>query len=301
MRVFAKVAEKGSFARAAQALDLSNAVVTRHVAELEARLGVRLMHRTTRKLSLTGEGELYLKRVQSILEEIDEAELLVGCSASEPAGALRLYCSKMFGQHQLTRLIHGFCSKFPRVVPDITISEGTPDLVEEGFDIGILTDLQSFDASMIARKLARSKIILCASPDYISKHGEPRQPEDLIHHACLNVSFRQLRHHWPITRPDGIHYVPIKSRLYANDGEFLRRCALEGMGIVARPSYSVDDDLSSGRLVRLLASLPLHNSSITMVYPSRRLLSATVQGFVDYMKEKFPEPEADPWTDNLAP
>lgn len=300
MRVFARVAEKGSFAKAALAMNLSNAVVTRHVAELEARLGVRLMHRTTRRLSLTEAGELYLKRIQPILEEIDEAELLVSSSANEPTGILRLFCSKMFGQHQLPRLLREYCGKYPRVVPDTVISESTPDLVDEGFDVGIVSNLQQFDASMIARKLARSDIVLCASPEYVRLHGEPRIPEDLSVHACLNLSFRKLRHQWPVMQAGGIEYVPIRSKVYSNDGEMLRRCALDGMGIVARPSYSVDDDLSSGRLVRLLAGFLLNQTTMTMVYPSRRLLSATAQSFVDYMKEKFPEPESDPWVDALA-
>jgi DNA-binding transcriptional LysR family regulator len=299
MRVFAKVVEQGSFARAGQSLDISNAVVTRHVADLEDHLGTRLLNRTTRRLSLTETGHAYLERVLQILQEIDDAEAIASSQSKKPAGTLRIYSHIGFGQLQLGQLLPEYATHYPDVTLDVTLSDRTLDLVEDRFDVGIFTDFQKFDATMIARQLGVSEVLICASPDYVKRHGAPAELEDISRHACLNFSYEQLRHHWPIRGADGdIVHIPITGKLMSNNGELLRHCALAGMGIMLRPSFALGDDLASGRLVRLLPEFNLGQLTVAMVYPSRRLLSAKVRTFVDFVVQCFPHPESDPWLGN---
>ena len=296
MRVFAKVVEQGSFARAAQALDMSNAVVTRHVADLEDHLGTRLMNRTTRKLSLTETGHAYLERVLQILQEVEDAEAIASSQSKKPGGILRIYSHLGFGQQQLAHLLPLYASQYPDVTLDVTLSDRTVDLVEDGFDVGIFINFQKFDANMIARQLAVSEALLCASPDYIKRHGTPEELEDISRHSCLNFSYEQLRHQWPVKGPDGsLINIPVTGKVVSNNGDLLRHCAIAGMGITIRPSFALGDDLAAGKLVRLLADYELGQLPVMLVYPSRRLLSAKVRTFVDFMSKQFPRPEHDPW------
>lgn len=299
MRVFSKVVEQGSFARAAQAMDMSNAVVTRHVADLEAHLGTRLLNRTTRKLSLTESGQGYLDRVRQILLDIDDADAYASSTASTPGGTLRIYCHLGFGQSQLALLLPRFAKSMPQVVLDVTMADHTPDLVGEGYDVGIFIGLQKFDESMVARRLATSTLVLAASPDYVIRRGMPLEPLDVSEHDCLNFAFEQLRHHWPIQWEEKMLQVPISSKLTSNSGAVLRQAALAGMGIMIRTSYSLEDDFSSGRMVRLLAGHHLGQLSVRLVYPSRRGMSAKVRAFVDFMVAQFPDPDSDPWLSAL--
>jgi DNA-binding transcriptional LysR family regulator len=295
MRVFAKVVEQGSFARAAQALDMSATVVTRNVADLEAHLGTRLLNRTTRRLSLTETGQQYLERVRQILADIDDADAIASSSARKPRGTLRIYCHPGFGQSQLALLLPLYAQAMPDVVLDVTLADHTVDLVEEGFDVGIFIGLQKFDASMIARRLATSRVVLCASPAYLARRGTPALPSDVSSHDCLNFAFDQLRHHWPVHWENDVLNVPIASRMVSNSAAVLRQAALAGMGIMLRSSFTLENDLESGRLVQLLQGQHLGELSVMMVYPSRRLLSAKVRSFVDFMNDQFPRPESDPW------
>lgn len=296
MRVFAKVVEQRSFTGAASALGLSNAVVTRHVADLESHIGARLLNRTTRKLSLTETGMAYLERVRQILQDIDDADAIASSQAQNPTGTLRIYSHIGFGQLQLAKLLPHYARKFPDLTLDVTLSDRTVNLVEEGFDVGLFMGLQKFDASMIARQIGMTEVLLCASPDYVKRHGAPVVPEDVSHHTCLNFSYEQLRHGWPIEGPDGATVnIPINSKILSNNGELLRQCAISGLGIMIRPSFTLSDDLVSGRLVRLLPDHHLNQMKVMMVYPSRRLLSATVRSFVDFINAQFPHPEKDPW------
>jgi DNA-binding transcriptional LysR family regulator len=301
MRVFAKVVEHGGFARAASALEMSNTVVTRNVADLEAHLGTRLLNRTTRKLSLTETGKQYLERVRQILHDIDDADAVASSTAKTPSGTLRIYCHPGFGQSQLAHLLPLYAKAMPDVVLDVTLADQAVDLVEEGFDVGIFIGLQKFDTSMIARRLASSSVVLCASPDYIARRGEPVVPADISQHDCLNFAFEQLRQSWPVQWGDQMLSVPITSRMVSNNMAVLRQAALAGMGIIIRSSYALEDDLTSGRLVQLLCGHHLGQMSINMVYPSRRLLSAKVRSFVEFMNAQFPRPEEDPWLAAAAP
>jgi DNA-binding transcriptional LysR family regulator len=296
MRIFFTVVEQGGFARAAHAMNLSNAVVTRHVANLEEHLGTRLLNRTTRKLSLTETGQIYLERVRQILQGIDDAEAVASCMSQKPTGTMRIYSHLGFGKSQLAKLLPIYIKEFPEVVLDVTLSDRTVDLVEEGFDIGFFTGLQKFDASMIARQLGVAEVLLCASPGYVQRHGAPQVPQDVSRHNCLNFNnVDLLRHNWPINGPDGTINIPITSRMMSNNGDLLRHCAAAGMGLVAGSSFGMTADLTSKKLIRLLPDHRLGQLSVVMVYPSRRLLSAKVRCFVDFISKHYPHPEIDPW------
>lgn len=301
MRVFMKVVEHGSFARAGQVLDMSNTVVTRNVADLEAHLGTRLLNRTTRKLSLTETGHLYLERVKQILADIDDADAMASSSARKASGTLRIYCQTSFGQSQLARLLPLYSEQMPDVVLDVTLADYPVDLVEEGFDIGILLGLQKFEATMIARRLAMSQLVLCASPEYIARHGEPKTKYEVSNHKVLNFAFEQLRHSWPLSfdgqGPKG--EIPISSRMVSNNGLVLRHAALAGMGLMVRSSFTLEDDFASGRLVQVMKDQVLGTMPVNLVYPSRQLMSFKVRSFVDFMSAQFPHPESDPWLDSV--
>ena len=302
MRVFAKVVELGSFAGAGQALAMSNTVVTRNVADLEVHLGTRLLNRTTRKLSLTETGQLYLERVKHILADIDDADALASSSARRASGTLRIYCQTSFGQAQLAALLPVYAAAMPEVVLDVTLADEVVDLVEGGFDIGILLGVQKFDATMIARRLALSKLVLCAAPAYIAREGEPLQPSEVSEHKCLNFAFEQVRHSWPLAFDSDSSVkgdIPITARMVSNNGVILRRACLAGLGIMVRTSFTLEDDFTSGRLVRLLKDYHLGVMPINLVYPSRRLMSYKVRSFVDFMSAQFPHPESDPWLERL--
>lgn len=299
MRVFAKVVEQGSFARAGTMMEMSNAVVTRHVADLEQHLGTRLLNRTTRSLSLTETGQGYLERVRQILSDIDDADALASASGCKPGGTLRIYCHPNFGQSQLAPLLPLFAAEFPDIVLDVTLSDKGADLVEEGFDVGILIGLQKVDASMIARPLATSSVVLCASPAYVARRGAPARPADLTAHDCLNHDFELVRQYWYVRCGNSEVKVPIVSKMISNNGEILRQAAMAGMGIMLRSSYTMQDDLASGRLVRLLPDYCTGTLDVFLAYPSRKLLSAKVRAFVDFMTARFPHPEQDPWLSSL--
>jgi DNA-binding transcriptional LysR family regulator len=295
MRVFVKVAEQGSFARAAGQLDLSNAAVTRYVANLEDQLGVRLLHRSTRKLSLTDVGQEYLKRLRQILAEIEDADAVATSLAKSPGGVLKLYSQMSFGQFQLPQFLPPYAEAFPDVTLDVTLSDRSVDLIEEGFDVGIFNEAQKFGSGMIARQLGVTQIILCASPDYIQRFGLPKVPQDLAKHICLSYAFEHLRDHWTLCGPDGEVDIEVKSKMVSNNSDLLSHCAQSGMGIVLRPTYTLGDNLKSGRLVRVLPGHYVRKFAVTLVYPSRRLLSSTVRSFIDFMTGKFPKPNIDPW------
>ncbi|MGZ8319080.1 MAG: LysR family transcriptional regulator, partial [Telluria sp.] len=239
MRVFAKVVELGSFARAADALELSSTVVTRNLADLETHLGTRLLNRTTRRLSLTESGQVYIERVRQILADIDDADAEVSSQSRKASGVLRICCHPAFGQSQLARLLPLYARDMPDVVLDVTLSDHGVDVVQEGFDIGIFLGVQKFDNSLIARQLALSRLVLCASPDYVARRGAPLTPQELSQHDCLNFAFEQLRHHWPLQWDDQHVNVPIRSRMVSNNGTVLREASLAGLGVMIRSSFTL--------------------------------------------------------------
>jgi len=296
MRVFAKVVEQKSFVKAAHALDLSNAVVSRHVAHLEHQLGVRLLHRTTRHLSLTSAGQAYLDQISPVLMQLSEIEQVASGMAVQPAGTLRIYSQLGFGERYLGELLSDFSRISPNVKFDVTLSERTLDLVEAGCDVGIFLDLQKFSTDMIARQFASSELVVCAAPKYIALNGAPNSPHDIGRHTCLNFSSYDLpRGHWLINDEHTQHHVAVQTNLVSNNGALLRSAAVAGMGLLFTASFAVTSDLNSGRLVRVLENYPLGRTALYLVYPSRRFVPASVRSFLEFLMARFPCPECDPW------
>lgn len=288
MRVFVKVADLGSFVGAAGALDLSTAVVSRHVADLEARLGTRLLNRTTRRLSLTESGITYRERVRHILDDLEGVEQMVVARNHEPVGTLRIVAPVVFGLHSLAPVVQSYAARYPDVVPDVTLADRHADLVEEGFDVGILVARHMRSASIVTRRLTTAYMTVCATPAYLAQHGTPAHPEDLLRHPCLSRPSERGGEERVFTGPGGgqVRVRPVNA-IAANNTEMLRQFALLGMGVAILPSYLIGRDLASGRLVPLLGDYHLPPIDISIAYPSRLHLPAKVRTFIDHLVEHF--------------
>ena len=287
MRVFVKVADLGSFVRAAGALDLSTAVVTRHVADLEARLVTRLLNRTTRRLSLTESGTTYLERVRHILDDLEGVEQMVVARNHEPVGTLRIVAPVVFGLHSLAPVVQAYAERYPEVMPDVTLADRHVDLVEEGFDVGIMVARHMRSASIVTRRLTTGCMTVCATPAYLEKHGTPTRPEHLLEHPCLSLPSEYWGDERVFTGSEGEVRVRPVNVIVANNTEMLRQFALLGMGIAILPSYLIGRDMTRGRLVRLLGDFRLPQVEINIAYPSRRHLPAKVRTFIDHLVEHF--------------
>ncbi len=296
MKVFARVAKSGSFAGAAKELGISRAMATKHVMYLENSLGVRLLNRTTRKISLTEAGTAYLERCQQILEDIEETELSVTQLHTEPQGLLRISTPPFFGTFHLAPTIAAYLEQYPKVRVDLVVRGGLVDVVAEGLDLAIRLGEQP-DSSLIARRLASSPRVVCGAPTYFEKHGVPGTPQDLRHHNCLvNWGF-EPHDYWRFTDPDGESItVRVAGNFQANTADPLRLAAIHGLGLVVLPTYIVGQDLSKNRLVTVLEDFGLPSMDIFAVYPHRRHLSAKVRTFLDFLAERLhPVPYWEKW------
>mgnify|MGYP001578309055 FL=1 len=286
MRVFTAVVEAGSFARAADALDLSRGMATRHVAKLEARLGVRLLNRTTRKLSLTEAGSDYYQRATQILALVDEAESSMTSSAATPRGTLRVATSAGFGVGHLDRAIGRYLQRYPEVTVDVALAERNVDLVEEGFDLAVRVAAQG-DPGYVARRLSRVRTVPCASPAYLERRGTPQAPEDLIAHNCLTYMHRNWKDEWRFSRGGVERKVRIAGNLRGNNGSMMVNAAIDGLGVIVEPDFLVGEALRQRRLVRILPDWESTELSLYAVYPNRKFLPPKVKSFVDFLVEYF--------------
>jgi DNA-binding transcriptional LysR family regulator len=287
MRIFVKVADLGGFTRAASAMRISNAVATRHIADLEGRLGTRLLNRTTRRLSPTESGHVYLERIRQILEELDDVEQMVTSRNLEPAGTLRIVAPVVFGLHKLAPVLQSYATRHPKVMPDITLVDRPVDLVEEGFDVGIVIARQMRNANVVARRLTTAGMTVCAPPDYIQKHGTPTRPEQLAGYPCLSLSSDYWGEEWAFTGRDAEARVRPTNAIVSNNTEMLRQFALLGMGIAILPSYLIEHDIMRGNLVPLLSNYRLPQIDINIAYPSRRYVPAKIRTFVHHLFRHF--------------
>lgn len=285
--VFATVVARGSFTRAADALDTSPANVTRYVNELEAHLGTRLLNRSSRKLSLTESGEALYERSRSILDEVAETEALVSASALQPRGRLKINAPVSFGVLHLAPLWPKFLEKYPEVELEVALIDRVVDIVEEGYDLAIRIS-RGGSTAHVARKLATSRNLLCAAPAYLARHGEPAVPADLARHVCVGYTYAATADEWHFTDDAGHgHVVKANCAFHTNNGDTARVAALAGHGIIWQPSFLIGTDLAAGRLVRVLPGYHLPDIAIQAVYPSRRHLSAKVRAMVDFLVAAF--------------
>ncbi len=287
---FSAVVEAGSFARAADRLDVSVSAVSRHVSDLEAHLGARLLNRTTRRLSLTEPGRAFYERCVQVLADLAEAEEAAHAGTAAPRGTLRITCAITFGTRYLAPVVASFAARYPDVRLDIDLSDRAVDLVDEGYDVAVRIGVIG-SQQLVGRKVADTRMICCASPAYLARHGIPREPGDLGKHRCLTYEYLSARNTWRFHGPEGEEQaVRVAGPLHANNGRFLEAMAVEGLGIAYEPDFIVGRDLAAGKLVRLLAEWELPASPIYVVYPSRRHLSAKVRTFTDHVAEAFAAP-----------
>lgn len=289
MRVFQKVIDEGGFAAAARSMDMSPAVVTRLVADLEDHLGTRLLHRTTRRVSLTDAGEGYLERVRLILQDLDEAHALVSSQTSELAGVLRLLAPPVLAMHVLAPLVSGFRQAYPKILLDIDVESHREPPIED-YDITLMGTKASFDANVIARKVLSSVTVLLASPDYLRRKGTPARPEDLAQHDCLRFKPAvgrtrgwRLMHETDDSRFVDIEVQPV---LWANHTDTLMHAALDGAGITATTIELAAPLIQNGDLVRVLNPWITDRLTMYAALPSRKFMPRRTEVFLDYLIEK---------------
>jgi len=287
LTAFARVVEAGSFARAAERMGVSVSAVSRQVAELEAHLDVRLLNRTTRRLSLTESGQTFFDRCVQLLADLEEAEIAVTSASVVPRGTLRLTCSASFGSRHLAPAVAAFAARYPQVRFDVELSERFVDLVEEGFDLAVRIGVVG-SQNMVGRKVGSTRILCCAAPSYLERHGEPREPEELAKHACMTYEHLPNRGVWSFRDSRGVERsVRITGPVHANNGRFLEALAAEGAGISREPDFIAGPDVRAGRLRPILVDFEPPPLPIYVVYPSRRHLSAKVRTFADFLVERF--------------
>lgn len=290
MRSFVGVVEAGSFVAGAEATGLSKQAVSRHVAELEHRLGVRLLHRTTRRLSLTEDGQTFFVRAQELLEEIDRLEADVSSGSAEPTGLLRVNAPLTFGILHLAPLWGRFVKLYPKISLNVDLSDRLVDLVEEGYDLAVrITDMPT--STLVSRKLASTRLRLCASPGYLERDGRPTTPDELKHHTMISYSLLVSGDEWVFTGPDGASVrVRMSSRLHTNSGDTCRTAALDDQGVVFQPDFLVAEDIRQGKLVELMPGYKGPEIGIYAVYPSRQYLPVKTRRLVDYLVSAFRNP-----------
>lgn len=284
MRVFVAVVERNGFSAAAQALGMSTAGVTRQIAALEKRLSARLLNRTTRRVSPTSTGAAYYAQCVQLLAQFDALEAGIGAQALAPAGLLRVNAPVSYGIARLGPLLAGYRERYPQVTLELSLSDRLVDMVEEGYDVAIRITRQP-NPALIARKLADTRISLCAAPAYLDAHGRPQRPEELAEHQCLGYSYWGGGDSWPLRGPGGEVEVSVQGGLRANNGDVLREAALAGMGIILQPDFLVGQALAEGRLERVLPAWDVAPIGIFAVYTSRNHLAPKVRSFIDYLVE----------------
>jgi DNA-binding transcriptional LysR family regulator len=290
MRVFVRVAETQSFRRAAQQLDVSNALVTRSVAMLEAHLHTRLINRTTRNLSLTEAGLRYLEGCRSLLEELDHLEHSVAHTEREPGGTLRVVAAGALSLATLTPLIDGYRRLYPRVNVRLTLAERRIDLIEDGFDCGIVAAATARHCDLVERSLGTTTFVPCAAPAWLAEHGEPRTPAQFARHAAVTLPPEERSATWQFARSgERAEQVTLQPAYAVNNMLMVRLAALAGMGVAIVPASLVADDLAAGTLRRLLPDYEIDDpeAQMSIVYPSRQYLPARTRSFVDYVVEHF--------------
>ncbi|MGF6776301.1 LysR family transcriptional regulator [Paraburkholderia sp. GAS334] len=290
MRVFVRVADTQSFRRAAQQLDVSNALVTRSVAMLEAHLQTRLINRTTRNLSLTEAGTRYLEGCRGLLEDLDHLENTVAYTEREPGGTLRIVASGALSLLSLTPLLNGYRRLYPNVRIRLTLAERHVDLVEDGYDVGIVTAFMVTSTELVERPIGTHTLVTCASPAWLLEHGEPRTPGELAKHAFVSLPSEQRSPTWHFADANGhTGQVTLQQAYTVNSALMVRLAALAGMGFAILPSQLVADDFAAGTLRRVVPDYTVDDPEVkvSIVYPSRQHLPAKTRAFIDYTLEHF--------------
>jgi DNA-binding transcriptional LysR family regulator len=296
MASFVAVVNAGSFVGAAEHTGQSKAAVSRHVGDLESRLGVRLLHRTTRRLSMTAEGQAFYARAKELLAAIDEAESELTASGTEPSGLIRVNAPLTFGILHLASIWGRFATVYPKVSFDVMLNDRVSDLVEEGFDLGIrIASLPS--STLISRKLATTRMVLCASPQFVQRYGAPQAPQDLAQLRSVSYTYWSSHDDWHFTGPAGPVSVRINACIHTNNGDTCRTAALDHQGIILQPDFLIGEDLQRGTLVELLPQFRAIDLGVYAVYPSRKYLPLKLRRLIDFLADSLRTP---PWGEPRA-
>lgn len=288
---FSTLATAGSLSAAARELGVTTPAVSKHLALMETRLGVALVNRTTRRMSLTPEGEQYLESARRILGEIDGMEQMLGVAKAVPKGLLRVNATLGFGRSHVAPLISRFVRKYPEVQAQLQLSVNPPPLAEDSFDVCIRFGPPP-DARVIARRIAPNRRLLCASPAYLARRGTPKVPHDLVQHNCIGIRQGEEAYGtWRLStgraKSASVESVKIRGNLTTNDGEIAVNWALDGHGILMRAEWDIERHLHSGRLVQVLPQYSTPDADIHAVWPQRHQLASRVRAFVDFVAEAF--------------
>ena len=292
MRTYLAVIDTDSFTGAGHKLGKSKALVSKHVAELESRLGARLLNRTTRSIGVTETGRAYYERALQILSDFDDLEEAIKSEAGTPRGLLKLTAPQTLGEMSVMTMATAFRAKHPAVELDILLADRMVDLVAEGFDVALRVTAIS-DSSLIARKLCDMQLVLCASPGYLKKHGQPKRPEDLTHHNCIVDTNIRWRENWRFQRDGRPLIVKVRPALSVNSASAVRQALLADIGIGFCPEFAVASELKAGRLITLFETAIEASLGVYLLYPHRHHLSAKVRAFLDFAVDWYtPVP---PW------
>lgn len=292
MAVFARVVEEKGFSAAARRLGLSKSAVSKHVSHLEDEVGARLLHRTTRRLGLTDVGAAFYERCARIVAEVEEAELAISHLQSEPRGVLKVSAPTAFGSRYLAPAMAEFLASHPGLRADLTLDDRIVDLVDDGYDLAVRIGRLT-DSSLMVRRLCPSTRFICAAPSYLERHGVPMTPQALAGRNCLLYSYQATGDTWHFRDLDGRDLpVQVHGNFHANSGEVLLEVARSGLGVTLLPGFIAAPDLAEGRLVEVLAPYREAPSTVNVVYPHNRHLSAKVRLFVDFLAARFAH---EPW------
>jgi len=300
MAAFVKVVESGGFSAAARTLGMSPSMVTAHVQSLEERLGVRLLNRSTRRVSLTEVGHAYYERCLQVLADVEDADQIAQALQSTPRGTLRLNTSIAIPP-LLAPVIAEFVALYPEVSINLTMTDRMIDLVEEGFDLAV-RNMSVPDSSLVVRRVATYRFVVAGAPSYLAARGTPKQPADLAHHNCLVYSHSAWGNEWRFAAPNGEQSVTVRGNLQANSDNALRLAAVHGQGLALAPSFLLIDEIKAGRLIPVLTEFLQTENAINAIYPHRHHLSAKVRSFIDLLAKHFhtdpawADPRASRWT-----
>jgi len=284
MQLFVRVAELGSFAAAAQQIGVARSVVTRQIAGLEAHLGIKLMARSTRRLTLTSAGTAYLEKCRVILNLVEAAETGVAEERQTPRGSIRISLPLSYGLKRLAPLLLDFARRYPEVILDMDYSDRRINLIEEGIDLAIRIT-RRLEAGDVARRIGASRMQVLAAPDYLSRHGTPRHPSELTHHLCLGYTNAGSAMAWQFIVDGQLESFPVRSRLNANNGEVLTEAAAQGVGITCQPDFIAEDFVATGRVVEILGDFPAPELGIYAMLPSNRHVPHRVRVLMDALAE----------------
>lgn len=292
--VFCRVVDTGSFTKAAEQLRLSRAVISKSISRLEERLGARLLNRTTRRLSLTEAGATLYEGSHGALDQIEEAELEIAQLQSAPRGVLKVSVPMTFGMLHIAPAVPEFLARQPGITLEMRMDDRLADLVDEGFDLAIRVASLA-DSSLVARRLAPCRFVVCGSKAYFERHGVPRTPDDLRKHNCIIYLYSQSPNVWRFSSPAGEEItVPVRGNLRVNNGMAQRGAATRGVGVTLSPTFHVGELIGEGLLQAVLADYAATEASVYAVYPQRKFLSPKVRAFIDFFADRFgPEPYWD--------